>query len=75
MVDIISAIIVNVLTALYQSFGFSILMSVLAMYFYLFASDKEAAGQGTKKSIYIWISYFRSSARFRKFFFLHFIHL
>lgn len=54
MVDIISAIIVNVLIALYQPFGFSILMSVLAMYFYLFASDKEAAGQGTKKSIYIF---------------------
>ncbi|BDP74272.1 hypothetical protein EfmAA96_20570 [Enterococcus faecium] len=38
MIKVISSIVVNVLTALYQPFGFSVSLSILAMYFYLFAT-------------------------------------
>lgn len=36
-INIIEKIVVNVLTALYQPFGFSILFSVFFMFFYLYA--------------------------------------
>lgn len=68
----ISMIINNILLTLYQSVGFAVLLSVLAMYFYLFATDKKSAGQGIKKSISVWIFYFRLSLKFRKLFLLVF---
>ncbi|HBM5401558.1 TPA: VanZ family protein [Enterococcus faecium] len=72
MVEIFSFVIVNVLTTLYQAFVFSILLSMLAMYFYLFATDQESAGQGIKKSMYILAFRFYSSTKFRRLFFLFF---
>ncbi|EFF28745.1 hypothetical protein EfmU0317_2316 [Enterococcus faecium U0317] len=72
MIKVISSIVVNVLTALYQPFGFSVSLSILAMYFYLFATAKGVAGQGFKKSLEVWILCFRSSAKFRRLFFLVF---
>lgn len=72
MLEIISSIIKNVLTALYQPFGFSILLTILTMFFYLFATDKESAGQGVKKSLCVWISRFRTSVKFRRLTFLVF---
>lgn len=72
MADIVSSIIKNVLMALYQPFGFALLLSILAMYFYLFATEKESSGEGFKKSIIIWTARFRVSSKFRRLFFLCF---
>lgn len=69
---IFSSIIENVLTALYQPFGFSVLLAVLAMFFYLFATDRDVAGQGFKISLRVWVTYFRESKTFRRLFFLIF---
>lgn len=72
MLNIFSSILTNILTALYQPFCFAFLMAVLAMFTYLFITDSGHAGQGVKKSIYIWIFYFKTSAKFRKLFLLCF---
>ena len=36
VVEIITKILTNILTALYEPFGFSLLLSFLAMFFYLY---------------------------------------
>lgn len=41
MKDIISSIITSVLTALYQPFWFSVILSVMVLFFYLFAYHNE----------------------------------
>ena len=46
MKDIIANITANVLTALYQPFWFSVALSVLALFFYLFAYHNETGGRG-----------------------------
>lgn len=46
MADIMSSIFVNVLTALSQLFAFAVLLAILLMYFYLFATEKGNSGQG-----------------------------
>ena len=35
--DLLEKILTNILTALYEPFGFSLLLSILAMFFYLYA--------------------------------------
>lgn len=45
MLDSISKIFTNILTALYESFSFSILLSFLAMLFYLYAYEPTAEGK------------------------------
>lgn len=72
MIEVFGSVVINVLTALYQSVGFSILLAVFAMFFYLFATDKEAAGRGYKASLWVWIERFRKSKSFRGLFFLLF---
>lgn len=63
--QIISKIITNVLTALYQPFWFSIILSVLFMFVYKrYPSVKQAAKD--------WISWFKSDLSFRRTFFLVF---
>ena len=58
--EIIAQIITSVLTAFYQPFGFSVVLSVMAMFFYLFAYEPTGADA------------FRTSAFFRKLFLLIF---
>ena len=72
MLETSSSILKNVLTALYQPFWFAVLLSVLAMFLYLFATDKESAGQGLKRAFMTWLHYFKSSKQFRRLFFLIF---
>ena len=48
MKDIIANITANVLTALYQPFWFSVALSVLDLFFYLFAYHNETGGRGLK---------------------------
>mgnify|MGYP005758662885 CR=1 FL=1 len=67
MVKTIGDIISNILTAIYQPFGFSILSAVLLMFFYLYAKE-----HGWKTSIQIWIKEFKSLKEFRRLFCLAF---
>ena len=67
MVDIIKNIITNVLTALYQPFGFSVLLAVLFMFLYLYAME-----YGWKESWLKWWRAFRTDVAFRRTFFLAF---
>lgn len=50
-IEILSKILINILTAFYESFGFSILLSFLAMFFYLYACVPVDAGKGWKGAI------------------------
>lgn len=65
--DIVAKIIQNVLKALYQPFWFSVLLSVLAMFFIMFAKE-----QGWKTLLKKWLRNFKSSVDFRKEFLLIF---
>ncbi len=69
---ILAQIITNVLTAFYQPFGFSAVLSVLAMFFYLFAYAPDGAGKGWKEAGRAWVDAFRASCFFRKLFLLIF---
>lgn len=40
-IDLLGKIITNILTALYEPFGFSLLLSFLAMFFYLYDDDQR----------------------------------
>lgn len=67
MQDIIQMIVTNVLTALYQPFGFSIILAVLFMFFYLFAADC-----GWKSACRKWVEMFKAKSEFRRVFLLAF---
>ena len=67
MIDIISKIISNTLTALYQPFWFSILAAVLFLFLYLYASE-----HGWRAIFRNWIRFFKTSSVFRRLFFLSF---
>ena len=73
LIDILGKILTNILTALYEPFGFSILLSFFAMYFWLFAYESSAAGKGWKRAIVIWYQKFKESVFFRKLFLLAFV--
>lgn len=72
MKEMISNIIVNVLTALYQPFWFSVTLSVLVMFFYLYSYHAEGSGKGMKAAFAAWWKAFRSDVFFRKLLFLTF---
>lgn len=73
VVEIITKILTNILTALYEPFGFSLLLSFLAMFFYLYAYEPTAAGKGWKSAIVTWYKKFKESILFRKLFLLAFV--
>ena len=73
MTDLLGKILTNILTALYEPFGFSLLLSFLAMFFYLYAYESIGAGKGWKISIMTWYQKFKESVFFRKLFFLAFV--
>ena len=50
-IDLLGKILTNILTALYEPFGFSLLLSFLAMFFYLYAYEPIHAGKGWKNAI------------------------
>ena len=72
-IDLLGKIITNILTALYEPFGFSLLLSFLAMFFYLYAYEPIHAGKGWKNAIVTWYQKFKESVFFRKLFFLAFL--
>lgn len=63
--DIINRVIVNVLTALYQPFWFSLVLAVLFMYVYKTCPNP-------KQAVKNWIEWFKSSGSFRIMFLLVF---
>lgn len=65
-------IVENCLVTLYQYFGFSILLSVFVMFFYLYAYQSIDAGHGWKAAFRSWLQEFRTSVVFRRLFFLTF---
>ena len=71
--DLLGKILTNILTALYEPFGFSLLLSFLAMFFYLYAYESIGAGKGWKIAIMTWYQKFKESVFFRKLFFLAFV--
>ena len=73
VIKILAKILTNILTALYEPFGFSILLSFLAMFFYLYAYEPIHAGKGWKSAIVTWYQKFKESVFFRKLFFLAFV--
>ena len=72
-IKILSKILTNILTALYEPFGFSILLSFLAMFFYLYAYEPTESGKGWKSAIVTWYKEFKESVFFRKLFLLAFV--
>ena len=52
--DLLGKILTNILTALYEPFGFSLLLSFLAMFFYLYAYESIGAGKGWKIALMTW---------------------
>ena len=73
VLEVLAKILRNILTALYEPFGFSLLLSFLAMFFYLYAYEPSAAGKGWKSAIVTWYQKFKESVFFRKLFFLAFV--
>lgn len=73
MIDLLGKILTNILTALYEPFGFSFLLSFLAMFFYLYAYESITAGKGWKSAIVTWCLRFKKSVFFRKLFLLTFV--
>ena len=71
--EILSKILINILTAFYESFGFSILLSFFAMFFYLYACVPVDAGKGWKSAIVTWYKEFKERLFFRKLFLLAFV--
>ena len=72
-IDLLGKILTNILIALYEPFGFSLLLSFLAMFFYLYAYESIGAGKGWKNAIVTWYQKFKESVFFRKLFFLAFV--
>ena len=72
-IDLLGKILSNILTALYEPFGFSLLLSFLAMFFYLYAYKPIEAGKGWKNAMVTWYREFKESMFFRKLFFLAFV--
>ena len=72
-IDLLGKILTNILTALYEPFGFSLLLSFLAMFFYLYAYEPTEAGKGWKNAIVTWYQKFKESVFFRKLFLLAFV--
>ena len=73
LIDLLGKILTNILTALYEPFGFSILLSFLVMFFYLYAYEPQEAGKGWKNAIVTWYQKFKESVFFRKLFLLAFV--
>ena len=73
VLEVLAKILRNILTALYEPFGFSLLISFLAMFFYLYAYEPIHAGKGWKNAIVTWYQKFKESVFFRSLFFLAFV--
>ena len=73
MIKVFTKILTNVLTALYQPFGFSLLLSFFILFFYLYAYQPSNAGKGWKEATLTWFRTFKEDKFFRKLFLLVFV--
>ena len=71
--ELLGKIITNILTALYEPFGFSLLLSFMTMFFYLYAYEPAEAGKGWKSALVTWYEKFKERVFFRKLFLLVFV--
>lgn len=69
-IDLLGNIFTNILTAFYEPFGFSLLLSFFVMFFYLYAYEAQDAGKGWKNAIVTWYKELKKSIYFRKLFLL-----
>ena len=72
-IDLLGKILSNILIALYEPFWFSLLLSFLAMFFYLYAYEHQNDGKVWKSAIVTLYQKFRERVFFRKLFFLVFV--
>lgn len=72
ILKIMQNVINHVLKSLYQYFWGSLLLTFILMVCYLFVYEKNESGQGIKRTLVLWFSYFRRSFDFRLLFFLVF---
>ena len=72
VIKIFNNVITNVLTALYRTCGFSLLLSFFYV-FYLYAYRPINVGKGWKAAIIVWHDTFKESVLFRKLFLLYFV--
>lgn len=72
-IGLLGKIFTNILTVIYEPFGFSLLLSFLAMFFYLYAYEPIHDGEGWKSAIVTWYQKFKGSVSFRKLFLLAFV--
>lgn len=72
-IDLLGNIFTNILTAFYEPFGFSLLLSFFVMFFYLYAYEAQDAGKGWKNAIVTWYKELKKSIYFRKLFLLAFV--
>ena len=63
----LSRVISNTLTAIYQPFWFSVILTVFILFFYLYAYGPQNS-EGIKSAIKIWVVEFKSNIYFRKLF-------
>lgn len=73
VIKVLAKILTNILTALYEPFGFSLLLSFLAMFFYLYAYAPQDTGKGWKSAVVTWYQKFKESVFFRKLYLLAFV--
>ena len=73
VIKVLAKILTNILTALYEPFGFSLLLSFLTMFFYLYAYEPQEAGKGWKSAVVTWYQKFKENVFFRKLFLLAFV--
>lgn len=64
--QLVSNVIINILTALYHPFWYAVFSAVLINFLYLYAYRPVNSGKGLKSAIKGWINEFRTSATFRK---------
>ena len=72
MLELLTNIIVNVLTALYTPFGFAVFSAVLLLFLYILVEEYGGGSTGFKKAIKKWAELFKTRSVFRKAFFLAF---
>lgn len=72
LLEILKKIITNVLTAIYEPFGFALLLAFVSQFFYLYAYQPVNAGKGWKVALKTWGAEFRTNCFFRKLFLLAF---
>lgn len=71
--EIITKIIKNVLTALYQPFGAAVLLAFVAMFVFIYAKEHNWKKKELVKNICsTWVSYYKKSCEFRRAFLLIF---